>query len=90
METCGTISITDRRKIELTGIKSVESFDEYTILLSADGAKLTVEGEQLNITVLDLERGKICAEGIIGAVFYSDSTEHRSKNFFAKLFGSDK
>ena len=84
---CGLINITDRRKIELTGVKSVDSFDEGLITLTVSCGRLTVEGEGMNITVLDLDRGVICAEGVINAVLYSDMAGAGEKGMFSRLFG---
>ena len=89
-EPCGLISITDRKKIELTGIKAVDSFDEFTITLTVSCGKLSVEGEGLTITVLDLDRGVVCAEGKIGAVLYSDTETDSEKGFMSRLFGGKK
>ncbi len=82
----GTVLITDRNTIELTGIKDVESFDEYTIVLKVDGGSLTVEGEALKIGTLDLEKGKVTATGLVCSVYYSD-TNAPAKSRFPHLFG---
>ena len=84
-EACGIINITDRRKIELTGIKALDSFDEYSVSLTVVCGKLVVEGEGLNITVLDLDRGVVTAEGIINAVVYTEENV-RKQGVFSKMF----
>jgi sporulation protein YabP len=89
-ESCGLVTITDRRKAEFTAIKAVDSFDEYGIVLSVSCGKLSVEGEGLNITVLDLDKGIVCAEGKICAVVYSDSENTNDKGFISRLFGGRK
>ena len=86
-ENCGIVNLTDRRKIELTGIKSVDSFDEYSIVLSVLCGKLTVEGEGLGITVLDLDKGLVCAEGKINAFVYSEKKEYEHIGLFSRFFG---
>ena len=85
-EPCGIINITDRRKIELTGIKAVDSFDEFTISLSVICGKLVIEGEGLNITVLDLDKGIVAAEGTVNAVIYTEENIRRN-GVFSKIFG---
>ena len=86
-EACGLVNITDRRKIELTGIKAVDSFDEFAITLSVISGKLCIEGEGLSITVLDLDKGLVCAEGKISAVIYTDGNVNVQRGFFKGLFG---
>ena len=44
---CGNITVTDRKNIELTGVVSVDSFDEYVITLTVQCGTLTVEGDGL-------------------------------------------
>lgn len=85
---CESIAITDRARIELTGIQSVESFDEYAIVLTVEQGGLTVEGEGLSIEILDLERGMVTAVGRIGAVYYTDSAVRKKGGFF-RLFGKN-
>ena len=83
---CGSITVTDRASIELTGILSVDSFDEFTITLNVSSGKLMIEGENLKIGVLDLEKGKVSAGGRINAVYYIDGSPAES-GFLTRLFG---
>lgn len=85
--TCGMITVTDRKNIELTGIRAVESFDEYTITLSVSCGTLTVEGEGLCIGVLDLDKGKVSASGTVNAVYYSDTAASVKKGMLSRMFG---
>ena len=87
---CGIISITDRRIIELTGIVSIDSFDEGTIVLTVSCGTLTIEGEHLNITVLDLDKGKVCATGKINSIYFSDVMPSGGKGFMSALFGNKR
>lgn len=84
---CGIINITDRKSAEFTGVNSVDSFDEYTVNLSVSCGTLTVEGEKLSITVLDLDKGKVCVVGRINSVSYSDEQQETQRGLFSKLFG---
>jgi sporulation protein YabP len=89
--TYGNISIIGRKSVDVTGVSSVDSFDEYAINLSVSGSTLVIEGEGLNITTLDLERGKVFAQGKINGVYYSDSGSTSSgSGIFSKLFGKNK
>ncbi len=88
--TPGLINVTDRRKIELTGVMSLDSFDEYSVTVTVSCGKLMVEGDSLNITVLDLERGVVCAQGTINAVAYTDIGTEDKQGFFSRLFGGRK
>ncbi len=79
---CESILINDRTRAELTGIVSVESFDEFSIVMTVAQGGLTVEGEALSIEILDLEAGRVTATGRIGAVYYTDSVTHKKGGAF--------
>ena len=86
-EACGLITINDRMSISLTGVLSVDSFDEFSVILRVPCGKLTVEGENLKIGELDLEKGLVSAGGKINAVYYTDASSESGVGFWARLFG---
>lgn len=87
---CGIVNIVDRKSVDLTGIHAVDSFDEYSISLSVNCGKLVVEGENLTITVLDLDKGIVSASGIITSVSYYENSVAANSKLFSKLFGNKK
>lgn len=80
------IFIYSRETINITGVKSVESFDEQRITLVIDEDVLCVDGNNLRITELDLEKGNVKASGYISALFFSDSNNTEKQGFFSKIF----
>ena len=60
-----------RKKVTMTGIRDVESFDEETILAKSDCGDLTIKGSQLKISKLSVESGDMVVEGEIDSVSYS-------------------
>ena len=86
-EICGNIKIEDRSRVEFTGVLAVDSFDEYGITLSVSCGSLCLEGERINITVLDLEKGIVEARGLITGVYYSDNdNKPQKKGGLSRLF----
>ena len=83
-QSAGNIRITDRKMIALSGITAVDRFDDTTICLDSTLGALSVEGEELHITTLDLERGIVEACGRIDAVYFAADTP---KNIRRGLFG---
>lgn len=80
------VIIENRKRISISGVTDVGSFDEETLnIVSADGS-ITVKGENLQVTKLSLESGELCAEGEINAVIYSASPV-KGKGLFSKMFG---
>lgn len=78
------IIIEDRKKLTLSGVKDVISFDDETLLLETALGRLTVKGAGLHIVNFDTASGDLFAEGKIYAVVYT--SEERSGGFFSRVF----
>lgn len=57
------IEIENKKRICVTEVTSVEAFDEETILTNLREEGLIISGKNLHIEALDLEEGKLVAEG---------------------------
>ena len=79
------LNVDCRRQLSVSGVIDVVGFDETSIILTTEGGKLTVEGDGLHITSLDVESGKLVAAGRIDALIYSDKDEPRRGGFFSRL-----
>lgn len=60
----------NRKKADLTGVSEVLSFDESQVNLLTDCGEITLTGEDLHVTALMLEEGKMTVEGKVDGVFY--------------------
>ena len=78
------IIVEDRKKMTLTGIKDVLSFDEETVVLDTSLGKLTVKGSGLHIVNFDTKSGDLSAEGRLYALVYT--TEEKNGGFFSRVF----
>ncbi len=78
------ILIEDRRRIRITGVLDVESFqeDEATVLTQA--GPLTVWGEQLKLGKLDPESGQVVLEGELFSLEYEQPAPERKLPFFRR------
>ena len=76
--------LTDRTRLELTGVKDVTSFDENGAILQTTLGTLAVDGEDLHVTQLDLAGGFMHIEGKLTGFFYSEegSAKNRKKRLF--------
>lgn len=79
------ISIEDRNRVSISGVESVDSFNENTIVLSTIKGDLSIKGEDLNISKLNLDEGSVRISGLINSLTYI-SKEGAPKNFMGKLF----
>lgn len=77
-----SVLIEGRRKMRITGVVDVESFqdDEMTVLTQA-GA-LTVWGENLKLGKLNPEDGQVLLEGEIASIEYEQPEPERRRFFF--------
>ena len=80
-----TLSLRDRRFLELDGVSDVVGFDESALLLRTVLGAMTVAGEGLHVTRLDLDKGIVAVEGKISAVFYTGEGKSEKRGFFARM-----
>lgn len=81
------LSMTDRRKATVSGVKEVISFDSNEILLETTRGILGFHGENLHVKRLTLERGEVDLEGEINELKYTDAHSVKDAgSFFGKLF----
>ena len=77
------IQLENKKRLTVTEVTSVEAFDEETIFTNLAEEGLVICGKNLNIEVLDLEEGRLVAEGEIEALTY---TKKKTKNKFFDRF----
>nr|WP_296006558.1 YabP/YqfC family sporulation protein [uncultured Blautia sp.] len=68
------LQISERKKGSFTGVRDVNSFDEKEISLVIEGSVLTVQGEGLHVTRLDLEKQEVDIQGKVDSLIYSQGT----------------
>lgn len=79
------IIIEDRNRINISGVEQVDSFNETTIVLSTVKGGLSIKGEELSISKLNLDEGSVKISGMVNSLTYI-SKEGTPKNFMGKIF----
>ncbi len=79
------IIIENRKRLEISGIKDVISFDEETLLLDSVMGRITVKGEELHIESFNTQSGDLTAAGKIHAVVYMSDAKTQG-GLLSKLF----
>lgn len=74
-----------RRKLTMTGVVEVESFDESAIQLTTTRGGVCIRGTGLHLQMLSLDGGQVAVDGTVDAITYEDDTP--AVGFFARLFG---
>ncbi len=82
------VFLKNRNEIRLSGIVSVDSFDEFKICATTIcDSIITVDGENLAISEVNLDEGVVEAKGNVIGVFYEDKHKVAKIGFFKGLFG---
>ena len=75
------ICLKDRKSLELTGVKKIESFDSYEFLIETSLGFLNITGTDLSLIRLDQEKCEVSIKGNIDAISYlSNKRTTKSKD----------
>ena len=71
------LTIMNRRAGSITGVSDVISFDISEVLLETDMGMLKIQGADLHVNRLTLEKGEIDLEGRIDSIQYSEVSDFK-------------
>ncbi|CDQ21786.1 sporulation protein YabP [Halobacillus karajensis] len=81
------VKVWNRRNIEISGVKEVDSFDSEEFLLQTSMGYLVVRGQNLQMKNLDLDAGIVSIKGKMYEMTYLDEHQgEKAKGLFSKLF----
>jgi sporulation protein YabP len=67
------------------GVKEIVSFDEQAVRMLTVSGELVVDGADLRVKVLDVERGNVVLEGRIDGVAYVEEVPTERHGFWSRL-----
>ena len=74
------LTLISRKELKITGVRQILNFDDTTVAFITSAGELEIDGESLNIDVLDLNRGVASVTGTItGMNYISDQPNKKSK-----------
>ncbi|MBO4979649.1 MAG: sporulation protein YabP [Clostridia bacterium] len=79
------IRVTNRKQMTVDGVKDVIGFDETEVHLLTALGDMTIEGSDLRVKVLDVERGVVSLEGRVDGIFYSDGASEEKRSFWSRF-----
>lgn len=79
------VTLTDRRRLSVSGITEVLRFDDTAATFDTVRGRLTVKGENLRVEALDVDAGNLILKGTISALGYTGNSAEKS-GVFGKLF----
>jgi sporulation protein YabP len=82
------IKIHNRKKMDISGVVNVESFDSEEFLLETEFGFLAIRGQNLHMKNLNVENGHVSIEGLVMEMVYVDQSSggDKAKGLFSKLF----
>lgn len=82
-----SLSLENRKKLTLSGVVEVISFDEQKIDLTTNLGNLTIKGEELKMNKLDVQNGDVIIAGSIASMVYNGKiTKKSNESIISKLF----
>ena len=78
------ILVRSRKHIDVTGVRDVVSFDDRAVVIVTVGGDMAVEGENLKIGALDIDKGIVSVDGKINAVIYYDTAGNGKCGLFGR------
>ena len=86
-DTIQNIILENRRKLSISGVLDVLSFDDQIVILETDLGMLTVKGDDLRINKLSLDSTEVVIDGNINTLSYSEKQDKKtSGSLLGKIF----
>lgn len=82
----GEIKIVDRKRINLSGVNKLVSFNPEEFLIETTLGVLLLKGQELEIIKLDTNEGILSIKGKINSLNYMDSNKKGESSFISRLF----
>ena len=79
------IIIESRKKISVSAVEDVDSFDEDSIILLTSLGTLIVKGANFHINKLNVDTGELVIEGDIDSCTFDDKASAKG-SFWSKMF----
>ena len=76
------ISLKDRRRMSVSGVREVISFDENAVILKTGLGTLVIHGQGLQLKNLSLDGGQVGVEGTVSALIYEEPRGNGLRRLF--------
>ena len=82
----GEIKILDRKKVSLTGVKKLVSFNPEEFLIESTLGIILIKGQDLELIKLDTNDQLLSIKGKFNSLTYMDSNTKKESSLIARLF----
>lgn len=80
------VILENRKKLTLTGIRDVLSFDDEIVVVESELGLLNIKGSDLRVNKISVETGDVIVDGTIRAIEYSDKDIGPKQGLISKIF----
>lgn len=80
------LTLEGRRKLTVSGVTDVESFNEEEVVMSSTSWTMIVRGSGMHMDRLSVDSGDVVITGRIDSMSYEDAAPVK-ENFFKRLLG---
>ena len=82
-----SLLLENKEVLNVTGVEYVDNFNEEIVVVITSKGRLTIKGEKLNISKLNVDEGRLIVKGVINSLVYSEYEGQREKiSLVKKLF----
>ena len=78
------LQLNARAHADISGVRQVISFDENGVQLITECGELTLEGSDLKVGTLDIQRGVVSVDGRLTGIYYTDDAPRRRRGLFGR------
>ena len=75
-----------REKLSITGVKEIINFDEKVVNIKTICGELCIDGDNIHINVLNVEKGELEVVGKFNGINYFESYDSDKKNLLSRIF----
>ena len=80
------ISILNRNSLSISGIKKIITLESDNFLVDSICGRINIKGNNLEVLMLDTDKGDLKLKGKVDSIIYSDSKKENKESILTKLF----
>lgn len=81
-----SLLLENKEILNVTGVEGVDNFNDESVVLLTNKGKLTIKGQKLNISKLNVDEGKLIVKGNINALIYSENEQKEKVSLVHRIF----
>lgn len=80
------VHIDARKRIDITGVTQVITFNEDSVVLHTTMGTLNIKGKEMKVNKLNVDNGDMSIEGEVSALVYTTKDTTNKESIIKKLF----